>query len=164
MNNNTVSLQNAKEHIHNWHEFYAEMINSLPQDEKNPRPTIVAGDKNVFRGFFVKLKDLIGIKELIEAYLKINGTNEIDPDKIGIRIYLAKDLRYKKEEENMHTLLVPVIGGKDLINLKLCINDYSCDAKQGEPESTIEGTTIFDFTTPCPSTCDKTSPLYDGAV
>ena len=159
---NTISLKKAKEQVTNWRKYYADAYNFYSSHkkkdakEKQEMPLIDANDTSVFRGFFVKLEDLLGVKDIIEGYLKLNGDQSVDKDKIGIRVYLAKETAYVSDQRNMHVLIVPVINDVDIVDLKLTVNDEDA-TKNASIENSVS--TIFDFSTPCPPACPTGSPL-----
>lgn len=90
---------------------------------------------HLLRGFFIPSLDLMGLFTLHEK----TGC-------LGVRGYLC--LTDPHDISSVELILVPVgHDGKDILNI---------------PDASGEGreSTIYDFTQPCPSQCDTSSPLY----
>jgi hypothetical protein len=155
---NTILLEDAINQTENWREYYTDIYNKYPDNSEDRIDH--HNHPSVFRGFFVSLKDLIGIKEILEGYLALNPGVSPDDDNVGIRVYLAKKKKHKSQQKNMHVLIVPVIDNKDITNLTLIVNN---PPSQSAAEGNTSSSTVFDFSTPCPDTCDVTSPLHGPA-
>ena len=111
--------------------------------------------KNDARAFLIPTADLIAaMVEMGMATENGNGTYTITPADNDIRAYLAIDP--DQAEANGQKLLI-VGTKKEEVNGKTIYSDM-IQCKEDRP-SEIEGSGIFDFTTPCPSECDPYSPL-----
>ncbi|MGN7785613.1 hypothetical protein ACTJIJ_13875 [Niabella sp. 22666] len=146
---NSISLAKAKTQVGKWRQYFATTYNAYPStDAEEKRKHIKPDGKETFRGFRVSIDDLKALYEVINDVNKDQNDNPID----GIRIYLAKGYAGLKpdneEESDMHVLIVPVTkDGKDMLEAP------GLSTHAGE-------STIFDFSSPCPATCDLDSPLY----
>lgn len=151
----TLPLEKAIEQTSNWRSFYAKIYN----DSKFLNAINPDGE-GVFRGFRIPLEDLTQIVEFINKY----NADEKNKEKINsIRAYLAKNTDDMERLEDIHVLLVPVVGGKKIEPDMLRGDDaiYGRDLLEidNKQENAIEST-IYNFTTPCPTECDTKSVLY----
>lgn len=149
----TVPVEKAIQLTTNWRSFYAKIYNDSTQNLKKIDPD----GKDVFRGFRIPLDDLV---QLVEIAKKYNSENS---EKINsVRAYLVKDTDDVTRLGDIHIILVPVVGGKEIDPFPLKgLAPYGRDLL--EMEDAAEGTTdsvIYDFSTPCPTECDTESELY----
>ncbi|MGF7231965.1 hypothetical protein [Arachidicoccus sp.] len=149
MSSRTIELEIAKKQVANWRKYYAETYNAYPEKEGQVKRKMEPNGEDTYRGFWVSFKDLVELKEMME---KINVDEHSANSQAGIRIYLAN----KKEQpgdttsSDMHVLIVPVdASGKDVLELPINANNESSS-----------GSTILDFSSPCPENCDKSSALF----
>jgi hypothetical protein len=157
---NTILLEDAINQTENWRKYYTTIYNNDPDNSKD----LIDHHDNpaVFRGFFVSLKDLMGVKEILEGYLALNPAASPQDDNLGIRVYLAKEETHKSQQKNMHVLIVPVINNTDITNLALTVNGPP-SLSDVTTESDTSSSTVFDFSAPCPDVCDVKSPLHGVA-
>lgn len=130
--------EQAIDYTTNWRMYYDKFLCSInPERKSDPNST------DIFRGFRIPINDL-------EALLDDAGytltKKEHAPDIDFVRTYLAI------KNEAMDLIIVPVSkldeqypNGADILSMTI----------DGKPKCTI-----YDFTTPCPTQCDTSSPLY----
>lgn len=147
-----VDPEKAKLLTANWRDYYTAIYN-------NPKPPVIPpispDGESVFRGFRVPLDDLTQILEVIQKY---NGSSEHEDKINSIRVYLAKDSADEKIMDDIHILLVPVVGGQPIPGPGL--TKYGKDMLETDAGSKGSVSTIYNFSTPCPRQCDISSPLY----
>lgn len=151
----TVPVQKAIELTSNWRSFYAQIYNDSTQNLKKIDPD----GKDVFRGFRIPLDDL---EQIMEVTRKFNSENE---EKINsVRAYLVKDTEDVTRLGDIHIILVPVVGGKEIEPFPLqSVAPHGRDLLQLENQTLdTEESVIYDFTTPCPTQCDPESELYSS--
>lgn len=151
----TVPVQKAIELTSNWRSFYAEIYNDSTQNLKKIDPD----GKDVFRGFRIPLDDL---EQIMEVARKFNSENQ---EKINsVRAYLVKDTEDVTRLGDIHIILVPVVGGKEIEPFPLqSVAPHGRDLLQLENQTLdTEESVIYDFTTPCPTQCDPESELYSS--
>lgn len=151
----TVPVQKAIELTSNWRSFYAKIYNDSTENLKKIDPD----GKDVFRGFRIPLDDL---EQLVEIAKKYNSENS---EKINsVRAYLVKDTEDVTRLGDIHIILVPVIGGKEIEPFPLkSVAPHGRDLLEMEDRALdINKSVIFDFTTPCPTECDPESELYSS--
>src|SRR5580698_1126916 len=105
------------------------------------KDTMKVPDKEILRAFYIPIEDIIGLYEFyMEHQVNISG----------VRGYFGHDpLEPITPDHNIDMLLVPVdINGKDIV-------DPPASLGLGDG-----GSTIYDFTSPCPTNCDTGSILY----
>lgn len=148
MASRTISIKEAKTHVANWRNYYAETYNAYPEKEGQAKKKIEPDGEDTYRGFWVSYEDLAELQKIME---KINVGEQTDKSKAGIRIYLANKNHKPGDttSKDMHVLIVPVdVNGKDVLELPEFLNNVT------------GGSAILDFSTPCPATCDQGSALY----
>ncbi|WP_461790978.1 hypothetical protein [Pedobacter sp.] len=103
-------------------------------------------ETNIPRAVFIPMSDLLAI---INSY-NVVGADGADINKLsGVRAYFAVKETDTDLPDDITAVIVPVDkAGKDIIY------------KDGNGSGEDEKTEIYDFTQPCPSTCDDTSPLF----
>lgn len=100
-------------------------------------------DLRVIKAFFIPISDLQEVLELAK--------NDSEKNVAGMRIYF----RLENEEDdlnNLQAMVVPVIYDADFLSLK----DWTQLRHSAADE---ESSLVFDFTKPCPTECDSSSPL-----
>ncbi len=140
MSTKTISIDNAKAWAYNWQS---------------------ANTKHC-KAFLIPAEDLIGA--LTESgIIDASGTvvnNKVDAG--AVRAYMAIDPSNGTDVSNGYGEKLLIVGTvKDRADI---YRDIIIDEKQDgtdENDNQRIGTGIFDFTTPCPSTCDENSPLFN---
>ncbi len=151
----TVPVQKAIQLTSNWRSFYAEIYNDSEENLKKIDPD----GKDVFRGFRVPLEDLEQILKTAKSF------NTDHSEKINsIRVYLVKDTEDATRLGDIHIILVPVIGGKEIDPLPPGgVAPHGKDLLQMENKTLgITESVIYDFSLPCPTECDPESELYSS--
>ncbi len=137
---NTIKKGDAAVLTRKWRENFAKYINDDNIDSRK-----------VFRGFRIPLDDLALI--LADA-LKYNINTNNEPI-TAVRAYLAMgDIDPKKDQDQVHVLLVPVSDNVDKREAGIIEDAYSHDLLD------LDGGSIYNFSTPCPIQCDDDSALY----
>ena len=127
----TIPLKAAKSRVRRFRE---QML-----DAKVP-------DENVPRAILIPIADLLAI---IEKYSTVDENGDVVNSLKGVRAYFAVKVTDKALPDDVTALIVAVDkNGKDIIPTH--------ENGLGDEESSE----IYDFTTPCPSECDPTSPLF----
>lgn len=150
----TVPLEQAIKQTTNWRLFYSKIYN-----DSEKLNDIDPNGQSIFRGFRIPLEDLTQIVEVINIYNEDkNHTEKIN----SIRAYLCKDTDNMERLNDIHVMLVPVVGGKEISPNIIGEDDspYGSDLLEFDKEKGIVESTIYDFTTPCPTECDTKSKLY----
>jgi hypothetical protein len=128
-------------------------VPTIPVDEAVDRVTrfrdqliVQVPESNIPRAVFIPINDLLAI---IDSYNAL-GADGADVNKLsGVRAYFAVKETDADLPDDVTAVIVPVDkDGKDII--------YQDGNGSGEDEKTE----IYDFTQPCPSVCDPSSPLY----
>lgn len=133
-----VPIAEAVEKTAIWRQYYANIVNAFNAASATPSTPIDLDDPQVFRGFMIPIEDLIALKD---AIIELEKEQQMG----GARVYLCKD-DLTNDASSMHVYLVPVTeSGTDVLEREVDEGKVS---------------TIFDFTTPCPDFCDKSSKLY----
>ncbi len=103
-------------------------------------------DSEIPRAVFIPIEDILAIAD---KYRLSHETSKSHKHKIsGVRAYLAITERPSEvaKQNEVIALMVPVShDGKDIVQDNL--ND-------------ADDTEIYDFTKPCPTSCDESSPLF----
>lgn len=139
----------------NWRSFYAEIYN----DSKEHHKKIDPNGEEVFRGFRIPLSDLEEILNVIKKF------NEENSEKINsIRAYLVKDSEDTSYLRDIHVILLPVVGGKEIEPFPVKnAAPYGTDLLKVEDRTLgITKSVIYDFSQPCPTECDTESKLYSS--
>ena len=115
---------------------------------------------NRARAFLIKIEDIIGtFLEMGVLTEDSNGNytydNNVDPTDVAIRAYMATNV---KESEGFGNKLL-IVGTRKLANgiYEDIIEDEGGAAVNLAGQ--IIGSGVFDFTEPCPNTCDPNTPL-----
>lgn len=155
----TLPLEEAIIQTANWRAFYAEICS-----DRESLSAIDPDGENILRGFRISLESISQIKEVIDHY-NADVNNEIKIN--SIRAYLAKRTDNTESLDDIHLLLVPVIGGEEIEPGLQKKSELTCGTDSGtdlleieDGENNIMKSTIYDFTTPCPTECDTNSELY----
>jgi hypothetical protein len=93
------------------------------------------GSSDYIRAFYIPLDDIINLGNITQQY---QGQ--------GIRAYVG--LEKLNDPATAKLVLVPTAGPEPG-------TDITSDPETGD-------STVFDFTSPCPSACDLNSPLFNG--
>lgn len=148
----TLPVKVAEELTTNWRQYYADIYNKAV-----PEKPIDSNSEMVFRGFRIPLQDLEKIVEIAKTFNSEEG-NGLPIS--SVRAYLVKDSASTANIKDIHLVLVPVVGGKEMTPMPGAgVQPFGYDLLT-PPDTETEGTYIFDFTTPCPTECDTDSPLY----
>lgn len=149
-------LMSEQEAIHqtaNWRMYYANMYNVATGSMIN------YNSPEVFRGFRIPLDDLNQIMEVINQH---NSNPQNQNNKINsIRAYFAKKTKNIVFGGDVHAILLPVVGGRSMVPPVQPVQSFGTDMlKYFPPQSTSPVSCIYDFTSPCPTECDTSSPLF----
>lgn len=98
----------------------------------------------VIKAFFVPLADLM---EVVDLAKKDSG-HEV----AGLRLYFRLESEHKTLKD-IKAMAVPVVYTDDPECLKDWVELQNTDSAAGS-------SLVFDFTKPCPTECDKQSPLF----
>lgn len=102
--------------------------------------------ENMPRAILIPIDDLLAI---VKQYETVDGEGNITNTLRGVRAYFAVKATDQALPDDITALIVPVdLQGNDII------------VNPGKASGT-DDTEIYDFTKPCPTECDTTSPLYD---
>jgi len=112
------------------------------------------------KAFLIPAEDLTAIlKEMNILKQQPNGTFILDETKLtnaGIRSYLAIDTANGTKKDNGYGEKLVIVGttydDKTKVHSDIIKNPQ-------DPTSLDSG--IYDFSEPCPNTCDQSSPLYN---
>jgi hypothetical protein len=128
-------------------------VPTIPVDEAVDRVTrfrdqliVQVPESNIPRAVFIPISDLLAI---INSY-NVVGADGADINKLsGVRAYFAVKETDVDLPDDITAVIVPVDrAGNDIIY------------QNGNGNGGDEKTEIYDFTQPCPSVCDPSSPLY----
>ncbi|WAC40924.1 hypothetical protein [Pedobacter sp. SL55] len=112
--------------------FRDQLINQVPE-------------ANIPRAVFIPIADLMAI---IEKFQDLDDHGNIRNSLTGVRAYFAVKEGDQDLPDDVTALIVPVdLAGADIV---------AHTTGLGEEEDSD----IYDFTQPCPSKCDTTSPLF----
>lgn len=126
----TISVDEAVDRVTR---FYDQLIVQVPES-------------NIPRAVFIPMGDLLAI---INSHIIIGADGTSINELSGIRAYFAVKETDMDLADDITAVIVPVDkAGKDIIY------------KEGVGSGEDEKTEIYDFTKPCPDSCDFTSPLY----
>lgn len=119
---------------------------------------------NKCKGFLMPAEDLIAaLEEMGVIVYKKDGTPVITPTtNAGVRAYMAIDPTNGTDIKNGYGEKLLIVGTYvdcNGIHRDIIENEKPDGCKTRPPARTGSG--VFDFTDPCPSTCDPNSPLYD---
>lgn len=116
------------------------------------------------KAFLIPVDDLLESMEemgVIKRWIDAKGKEHYSFDDIKnacVRAYMAVDPDKIKEPAKGEKLLI--VGTK--IDNKGIHRDIIVDKKNNtKTMSELQGSGVFDFTEPCPNTCDQLSPLYN---
>ncbi|KIC62710.1 hypothetical protein [Chryseobacterium taiwanense] len=149
----TFDIEKAKKETSYWREFYKAKL--------SPEST----EEDIFRGFRIPLADLEDILTRIKSYNSVLVEGDSKEKEIhSLRVYLAKKDQSNTKSDDIHVLLVPVAGGTVLgVNEseEPLVQEYGQDLLEMlDPGRLDLESAIYDFSTPCPQQCDKSSELY----
>lgn len=153
----TVPTEHAITLTSNWRKYYSKIYNG-----PDTQLTIQPNDENVFRGFRIPLEDLSQILDVIKKYNE-DAARKNQAEINSVRAYLAKNSPEIDIVNDVHVLLVPVVGGKKIEphSKNNDIGEFGNDLLELETERGLSPQyTIYNFTTPCPTECDKNSKLF----
>lgn len=127
----TVPLQEAIDRVTR---FRDQLINQVPE-------------ANIPRAVFIPIADLMAI---IDKFQDLDEHGNIRNSLTGVRAYFAVKESDQDLPDDVTALIVPVdLKGGDIVT-----------QTDGVGEDEEDDSDIYDFTQPCPSQCDTTSPLY----
>lgn len=102
-------------------------------------------NENIPRAILIPIDDLMAI---IEKYSTIEENGDVKSTLKGVRAYFAVKVTDQELPDDVTALIVAVDkSGKDII-------------PTSEAITAENGSEIYDFTKPCPTECDPSSPLY----
>lgn len=151
----TVPKEKARELTKNWRKYYAEIYNG-----PNTNTVIDHDGSKIFRGFRIPLEDLSQILETVENY---NAEKDNEHKINSVRAYIAKNSEDINRTDDIHVLLVPIVGGKNIVPpiSQGEVGEFGNDLLEHTDRKTGKSNpTIYNFTTPCPTECDTRSELY----
>ena len=154
---NTISEDTAKKWTAAWRSTYS--------DKKNPKY------KDLPKAFLMPVVDFI---EILNELGVLDNKTALEAQKIAtasdirLRGYLGID-ETNNNENKMIFVGTKEVGGvyRDIINGKIdgkgeVVTSYLSVKQVGEPPVVLPPSSgIYDFTEPCPNTCDFESPLND---
>lgn len=130
--NPPIPVEEAKQQAKYWREYCKQLLNGK--------------DLPVIKAFFIPLEDLLHVTELAKTDSK--------HDVAGLRVYF----RLENKDDDLSALkamIVPVVYGiPDIAEEPL--KDWPQIRQPGASEGE---SLVYDFTKPCPTECDKDSPL-----
>ncbi|MFN0293281.1 hypothetical protein [Pedobacter helvus] len=128
----TVPTVPLQEAIDRVTRFRDQLINQVPE-------------ANIPRAVFIPIADLMAI---IEKFQDLDEHGNIRNSLTGVRAYFAVKESDQDLPDDVTALIVPVdLAGADIV---------AHTNGLGEEEDSD----IYDFTKPCPDSCDEESPLY----
>ena len=128
----TVPTVPLQEAIDRVTRFRDQLINQVPE-------------ANIPRAVFIPIADLMAI---IEKFQDLDEHGNIRNSLTGVRAYFAVKESDQDLPDDITALIVPVdLAGADIVA-----------HTNGLAEE--EDSDIYDFTKPCPDSCDEESPLY----
>lgn len=116
------------------------------------------------KAFLIPAGDLIDCLIEMEILKDLSCVNTSLVDSASIRAYMgidrpsSDDMQSAETEKLVLVATTKEVDGTNKIIHRDIIEGY--DIKNPPPHKLI-GTGIFDFTDPCPTTCDPNSPLYN---
>ncbi len=120
-----------------------------------------SANPNKCKAFLMPAEDLIGA--LTEMGV-INASGQVDATKVadaGVRAYMAIDETDTSKSNGYGEKLLIVGTYVDCNNVHRDIIEEELPSGCKTTMPTPTGSGVFDFTYPCPSTCDDYSPLFD---
>ncbi len=145
----SIPVKEAVTLTSNWRTYYAAL-----STEANPAQPISPNSPEVFRGFRIPLEDLEKIIAVAREY------NEKNASPINsVRAYLVKDTPDIRHNKDIHLILVPVVGGKEM---QAGLSPFGTDLLGPKGVEDETDTFIYDYTSPCPAQCDTESILYSN--
>lgn len=130
----TVPTVPLQEAIDRVTRFRDQLINQVPET-------------NIPRAVFIPIADLMAI---IEKFQDLDDHGNIRNSLTGVRAYFAVKEGDQDLPDDVTALIVPVdLVGNDIVAHTTGV-------------AGVEDSDIYDFTQPCPSKCDTSSPLYIG--
>lgn len=138
----TIKIDDAKQWAENW-------------QTANP---------NHCKAFLIPVADLIGcLEEMSVIQYKPDGTPVINSTTDqGVRAYMAIDPTNGTGKSNGYGEKLLVVGTYvdcNNVHRDIIVEEKANSCKTKPPTPTGSG--VYDFTDPCPNTCDDNSPLYD---
>jgi len=138
---NTVTLNDAKEWTKLW-------------QDNNP---------NHCKGFLIPAEDLTAVlKEMNILVENSSGKFELDESKLpdnGVRAYTGIDTTNGTGKDNGYGEKLVIVGTTKVTKKGGAIVHEDIIYNQDTPTSKASG--IYDFSEPCPNTCDQSSPLFN---
>jgi hypothetical protein len=127
----TVPLQEAVDRVTR---FRNQLIEKVPE-------------ANIPRAVFIPIADLMAI---IHKFQALDEHGNIMNSLTGVRAYFAVKESDMDLPDDITALIVPVdLNDKDIVPHNNVDSEFDDDDSD-----------IYDFTQPCPSVCDTTSPLF----
>lgn len=117
---------------------------------------------NKCKAFLIPTEDLIAALEEM-GIIEDNQVVDSQIPKTGVRTYMAIDKDKGTDKSNGYGEKLLIVG--TYIDEKGIHRDIiKNESIQKSEVPTPTGTGVFDFTDPCPNTCDPNSPLYDPKI
>ena len=112
------------------------------------------------KAFLIPAEDLTAVlKEMNILVQHPSGDYILDESKLpnaGVRSYIGIDTTNGTKKENGYGEKLVIVGTTYDVKTKV-----HSDIIKNEQDPTSLDSGIYDFTQPCPSTCDVTSPLFN---
>jgi len=137
----TISLSEAIKRTTNWRNLVLNLLGSTVQKTANksdPQPLL---NQQIFRAINIQMDD-------------IDWLRAQHPDAKAIRLYLS--LPDANHPYQITGMLVPVDGQNT--DLLTDVSDENMSTE--DIMNSLDDSTIYDFTQPCPSVCNVSSPLF----
>jgi hypothetical protein len=135
-----IPLDEAIARADNWRSLVVQLPGANASADFNTCVGLDVPKQRIFRAININIAD---VKDLLAD----------QPNAKSIRLYLS--LQHPEFPYQITGMLVPVdSNNRDMLTKKLSTDDIA---------SSATASTIYDFTTPCPSLCDTQSPLYNSS-
>lgn len=135
-NSKTIPIEKAKQWTEKWQQAH-------PSESK---------------AFLIPIDDLLNCLREMKVITKTDGSIVInDIPNAGVRAYMAIDSRQKTVKKEKLLMVATRIDKKGIHR------DIVADEKNApgiNAPGIMDGSGVFDFSQPCPNTCDTNSPLY----
>src|ERR1700761_9601699 len=141
----TIALSDAIQRAAAWRNLVSSLpsANTKSTNDNDPGNIGLVPQQLIFRAINIRIDDLLW---LITEH----------PDASSVRIYMS--LPEADSPHQICGMLVPVDGqNKDMLTLA---SDEDVTKEQMMTEAA--NSTVYDFTQPCPTVCNPSSPLFNG--
>jgi len=140
----TISLAEAIKRTKNWRNFVLKLLGASSEQKNMQAASQPLLNQQIFRAINIQMDD-------------INWLKAQHPEARAIRLYLS--LPDPNHPYQITGILVPVDGQ----NTDLLTDVIDKNMSLEELMNSTESSTIYDFTQPCPSVCNVSSPLFNDS-